>query len=93
MYRDADLFHTLIMPELSTFLQVNSTSGSDADTFTQFLVSWKKCPMLTNATPCVIVLDLWMPEMSGYAFLEMLHQRNIDASIPIIVVTADARQR
>jgi CheY-like chemotaxis protein len=47
--------------------------------------------MLTTATPCVIVLDLWMPEMSGYAFLEMLHQRNIDASIPIIVITADAQ--
>jgi CheY-like chemotaxis protein len=32
-----------------------------------------------------------MPEMSGYAFLEKLHERNKAKSIPIIVVTADAR--
>jgi CheY-like chemotaxis protein len=47
--------------------------------------------MLTTATPCVIALGLWMPEMSGYAFLEKLHERNNAKSISIIVVTADAR--
>jgi CheY-like chemotaxis protein len=45
---------------------------------------------LATETPCVIVLDLWMPEMSGYTFLEMWRERNTDTAIPIVVLTADA---
>jgi CheY-like chemotaxis protein len=45
---------------------------------------------LATETPCAIVLDLWMPEMSGYTYLEMWRERNMDAAIPIVVLTADA---
>jgi CheY-like chemotaxis protein len=45
---------------------------------------------LATETPCAIVLDLWMPEMSGYTFLEMWRERNTDTAIPIVVLTADA---
>jgi CheY-like chemotaxis protein len=45
---------------------------------------------LATETPCVIVLDLWMPEMSGYTFLEIWRERNTDAHLPIVVLTADA---
>jgi CheY-like chemotaxis protein len=46
---------------------------------------------LENEVPSLIVLDLWMPEMSGYTFLEKWQERETDASIPIIVLTADAQ--
>ncbi len=46
---------------------------------------------LENEVPSVIVLDLWMPEMSGYTFLEKWQERKADTSIPIIVLTADAQ--
>ena len=52
---------------------------------------WEAFEKLTTATPCVIVLDLWMPEMSGYAFLEKLHERKNAKAFSIIVVTADAQ--
>jgi two-component system, sensor histidine kinase len=45
---------------------------------------------LATETPCAIVLDLWMPEMSGYTFLETWRERNTNAAIPIVVLTADA---
>lgn len=46
---------------------------------------------LAKEVPSVIVLDLWMPEMSGYTFLEKWQERKTDDSIPIIVLTADAQ--
>jgi CheY-like chemotaxis protein len=46
---------------------------------------------LASEVPSLIVLDLWMPEMSGYTFLEKWQERKTDASIPIIVLTADAQ--
>jgi CheY-like chemotaxis protein/nitrogen-specific signal transduction histidine kinase len=41
-----------------------------------------------NATPVVILLDLLMPEMDGFAFLEWLRIRPESRDIPVIVVTA-----
>jgi CheY-like chemotaxis protein len=41
-----------------------------------------------NATPVVILLDLLMPEMDGFAFLEWLRIRPEWRDIPVIVVTA-----
>ncbi len=38
--------------------------------------------------PALIVLDLMMPEMDGFSFLEALRQRAPWRSIPVIVVTA-----
>ncbi|MDH3600224.1 MAG: response regulator [Candidatus Tectomicrobia bacterium] len=38
--------------------------------------------------PELIVLDLMLPQMDGFAFIEALRQREVGWSIPIIVVTA-----
>jgi CheY-like chemotaxis protein len=38
--------------------------------------------------PELIVLDLMMPEMDGFAFLEALRQHDAWRSIPVVVVTA-----
>ncbi len=38
--------------------------------------------------PELILLDLIMPEMDGFAFIEVLHQQEAWRSIPIVVVTA-----
>ncbi len=42
----------------------------------------------THAPPVVILLDLLMPEMDGFAFLEHLRGRTVWRDIPVIVVTA-----
>ena len=42
------------------------------------------------ATPCLILLDLMMPVMDGWAFAEALRQDDKLASIPVVVVTAFA---
>jgi CheY-like chemotaxis protein len=47
----------------------------------------------TVERPCVILVDLWMPEMDGWEFCAM-HQADSSLSeIPTIIVTADARGR
>ncbi|MBI2760806.1 MAG: response regulator [Chloroflexi bacterium] len=38
--------------------------------------------------PAVIVLDLMMPRMDGFAFIEQLHTREEWRNIPIVIVTA-----
>jgi threonine synthase len=38
--------------------------------------------------PDLIVLDLMMPEMDGFAVLDALRQRRETASVPVVVVTA-----
>jgi CheY-like chemotaxis protein len=43
---------------------------------------------LTEALPDVIVLDLMMPEIDGFGFLEELRRRPEWRGIPVIVVTA-----
>lgn len=42
--------------------------------------------------PCLILLDLMMPVMDGWAFAEALEQDMILASIPVVVVTAFAEK-
>jgi CheY-like chemotaxis protein len=45
--------------------------------------------LMVNHTPCVILLDLMMPEMDGFTFIEELRARGGPAQIaPIIVLTA-----
>ena len=43
---------------------------------------------LEQCRPSVILLDLMMPEMDGFQFLEALRAQNADTSIPVVVVTA-----
>jgi len=43
---------------------------------------------LAEATPALILLDLMMPEMDGFEFMEALHRRGDAKRIPVIVITA-----
>lgn len=44
----------------------------------------------TIAKPCVILLDLMMPVMDGWAFADIMKKNMSFATIPIVVVTAFA---
>lgn len=46
----------------------------------------------TSGTPCLILLDLMMPEMNGWEFLEAMHRdkQAILAQTPVAVVSAAA---
>jgi DNA-binding response OmpR family regulator len=46
---------------------------------------------LSREMPGVVLLDLVMPRMDGYAFAEELRSRGLRAQLPIIVLTADGR--
>ena len=43
---------------------------------------------MAEKQPELILLDLMLPEMDGFAFIEALRQRDAWRAIPIIVVTA-----
>jgi CheY-like chemotaxis protein len=43
---------------------------------------------LAAATPGLILLDLMMPEMDGFEFLQVLRQREGWRAIPVVVLTA-----
>jgi CheY-like chemotaxis protein len=43
---------------------------------------------MAEVPPGVILLDLMMPEMDGFGFLEELHKREQFRSVPIVVITA-----
>jgi CheY-like chemotaxis protein len=42
----------------------------------------------SSATPCLILLDLMMPEMNGIEFLQSRRQESELSGIPVVVVTA-----
>ena len=44
-------------------------------------------------SPCVILLDLMMPVMNGWQFLDEVSKRNDTSEIPIVVVSAFAGER
>lgn len=44
--------------------------------------------LLIGFTPAVVLLDLMMPEMDGFAFLEEFRRKKEWQHIPVIVVTA-----
>ncbi len=41
-----------------------------------------------HEAPCVILLDLMMPVMNGWQFMEWLRQRPEYATVPVVVVSA-----
>jgi len=43
---------------------------------------------LDDGAPALILLDLMMPEMDGFEFLDTLRQRKDGQGIPVIVITA-----
>ena len=43
---------------------------------------------LAESRPALILLDLLMPEMDGFEFLDVLRQRPEWSSIPVVVITA-----
>jgi len=43
---------------------------------------------LDEVTPALILLDLMMPEMDGFEFMDALHRRGGAQRIPVIVITA-----
>ena len=45
--------------------------------------------LLDRITPDLILLDIEMPEMNGFAVLEKLKQKEKTANIPVIFLTAD----
>jgi two-component system chemotaxis response regulator CheY len=48
---------------------------------------------LGNFNPSVILLDLMMPRMNGFEFIQELQLRGHRAKVPIIILTADGRAR
>ncbi|HLX41379.1 MAG TPA: response regulator [Ktedonobacteraceae bacterium] len=48
---------------------------------------------LEKSAPDLILLDLMMPRMDGYAFTEELRQRGLQSTIPIIVISADVNAK
>ena len=46
---------------------------------------------LTTVIPNLILLDIMMPRMDGYAFAKELQRRGLRTSIPMIILTADGR--
>ncbi len=44
--------------------------------------------LLDQVAPAMILLDLMMPEMDGFEFMEALHRRGDHAGIPVVVITA-----
>lgn len=43
---------------------------------------------IDDAAPALVLLDLMMPRMDGFAFLDALHGKGSAANIPVIVLTA-----
>jgi CheY-like chemotaxis protein len=44
-----------------------------------------------GVAPALIVLDLQMPVMDGYAFTAALRERGLRSKVPVMVLTADGR--
>ena len=48
---------------------------------------------LKEATPDLIILDVYMPRMDGYSFLMKMREENPLSKIPIIVLTGKDKMR
>jgi len=43
--------------------------------------------------PCVVLLDLHMPDLDGWAFLERTRHEPSLADVPVVIVSGDASER
>jgi PAS domain S-box-containing protein len=66
---------------------VRRTLGGDACTVITAANGREALERLAKTRPDVILLDLLMPEMDGFAFAEVLHKHAAWRSIPIVVMT------
>lgn len=64
--------------------------GYNVSTATNGRIGLEILPHLEK--PCLILLDLMMPVMDGWAFVEALEHDVVLASIPVVVVTAFAEK-
>lgn len=48
---------------------------------------------LQTVQPGLILLDIGLPQMDGYAFASALEQRGLRPLVPVMVLTADGRAR
>lgn len=72
-----------IQENLKATLENEGFSVYTADNGREALDQLSKIP-----TPCVILLDLMMPVMNGWEFVEEINKDIMLSSIPIVVVTA-----
>jgi two-component system response regulator MprA len=49
--------------------------------------------LIGSELPALIILDLMMPRMDGFAFAEALTARGLRERVPLLVLTADGRAR
>lgn len=47
-------------------------------------------PLFCSLRPDIVLLDLTMPHLDGFAVMQQLHEEMDDSTIPILVLTADA---
>lgn len=72
-----------ILDILKTFLEIE---GYKVKTALNGRIGLELLPQMEK--PCLILLDLMMPVMDGWAFTEALEQDVVLACIPVVVVTA-----
>ena len=74
---------------LQSLLQaILELEGCDVTAAENGLVALEK---LKFVKPDLILLDILMPGMDGFAFVEELERRGLRSTIPILVLTASAR--
>lgn len=45
-----------------------------------------------NERPCIILLDLMMPVMNGWEFLERIRERGDHSAVPVIILSGAGRE-
>ena len=83
--RGAFFWSTMTMPAAARYRDRSSRSGW---TVTEAENGQVAIESVTAARPDVIMLDLMMPEMDGFEFLEKLRGRPDWRDIPVVVITA-----
>ncbi|HET8913327.1 MAG TPA: response regulator [Ktedonobacteraceae bacterium] len=86
--------HVLLVDDdedLLTLLQwVLKTKSYEVSTAEDGLVALDR---LAQFTPDLILLDLMMPRMDGYAFMAELQRRGLRPDIPVVILSADINAR